>query len=264
METLAEVLNGFLHSFGFSEGMVFSAATIRSGICFCLVAVVILSVIRGVKGKSKVSLENYLLSLFFACAVAIFVTLYAFVSVRYIDRYNLPILVFAFLIMALNLRDLSWQIKWKKLACIGVTAMLVLNSVITYRSYTQLDYTRELREIEQILSQSDYHAGYATFWNANVLTELSNGEIDVYDWCDGNETSMSTVRDVNQTYEWLQLTSHKTETPEGPVFLLFRPFEYDASNWKEGMKLENLLYQSEEYIVYGYDSYDRMVEEIYR
>lgn len=36
-------------------------------------------------------------------------------------------------------------------------------------------HTKELEEITDYLEEKEINTGYATFWNANILTELSDG-----------------------------------------------------------------------------------------
>ena len=67
-----------------------------------------------------------------------------------------------------------------------------------------------LEEVCDWLTEQGYTRGCATFWNGNVMTEWSSGQIEVW-----------VVNDFNtmEPYEWLQKTSHAT-LPEEPVFLL--------------------------------------------
>lgn len=60
------------------------------------------------------------------------------------------------------------------------------------------------------LMEQGYSQGIATFWNSNVLTELSNGEIEM--WTVGN-------LETPYPQTWLQSTAHDA-FPEGPVFVL--------------------------------------------
>ena len=69
------------------------------------------------------------------------------------------------------------------------------------------------------LEEQGYTRGYATFWQANVLTELSDGAIEVWQVEDLASLKMR---------PWLQKTSHAAP-PEGRVFVLAGPGEIDRS-----------------------------------
>ena len=60
------------------------------------------------------------------------------------------------------------------------------------------------------LVENGYKEGFATFWNANVLTEASNGQIEVW--------SLWNLKESN-IYEWLQKVSHSTAYPKGKCFV---------------------------------------------
>lgn len=85
--------------------------------------------------------------------------------------------------------------------------------------------------------------GYATFWNANVLTEITDGEIDVYsveNWSTG---------DFNA---WLQRKDHRDWAPVGSIFAIFTT--QDLENGVPGCDEEHLFYSSDDLCVVIYDS----------
>ena len=93
------------------------------------------------------------------------------------------------------------------------------------------------------LLENGYTQGYATFWNANVLTELTDGQIEVFaveNW------------DTGSMNPWLQRKDHAQRTPEGRVFAIFRASELEAG--VPGCDEEHLIYASDELAVVVYDS----------
>lgn len=125
------------------------------------------------------------------------------------------------------------------LALVGV--FLAGNAV--YRDRDLNTYGTELEDIAQYLLDEGCTQGYATFWNANVLTEITDGEIEVFaveNWDNGR---------IN---EWLQRTDHLERTPEGRVFAIFRAS--DLENGTPGCEEERLIYASDELAVVVFDS----------
>lgn len=78
----------------------------------------------------------------------------------------------------------------------------------------EVDETAEFRNIVAALQNEQYTEGYASFWRANIVTELSNGSIDMRDWQDSGGEQHITVASIDDTYKWLQLVSHDYTRPE--------------------------------------------------
>lgn len=137
------------------------------------------------------------------------------------------------------------RMKWMRvvpmLALVGV--FLVGNAA--YRDNDMNTYETELENIAQYLLDEDCVQGYATFWNANVLTEITDGEIDVYtveDWKYG---------DYN---EWLQRKDHEGWEPVGGIFAIYSADDY--ANGVPGCEEERLIYASDTLCVAIYDSHE--------
>ena len=128
---------------------------------------------------------------------------------------------------------------WLRLALVAV--FLTGNAV--YRERDMNTYATELEDIAEYLLDEDATQGYATFWNANVLTELTDGQIEVFaveNW------------DTGSMNPWLQRKDHAQRTPEGRVFAIFRASELEAG--VPGCDEEHLIYASDELAVVVYDS----------
>ena len=95
--------------------------------------------------------------------------------------------------------------------------------------------------------------GYSSYWSANVLTELSNGEIEVWCFHDNNVTK--------NMFEWLQLTKHSKEKPKGKVFVILNKDEIENVEFKEYDKL-NKIYSDKNRAVYIFDSYEELVNNL--
>ena len=118
----------------------------------------------------------------------------------------------------------------------------------TLHAQKDYDCTSELNKITDALEEGEYLNGYGTFWNGNVLTELSNGKIDAYVWREK----------IDDLYHWLQFVSHDYIKPSGKVFMLLKGSEKDLVSWANNLSKASILYQSDEYVVFGFDSYEEM------
>lgn len=109
-----------------------------------------------------------------------------------------------------------------KMQGVRILSLLMISAVffVQARVYTKNDLRSSMSEDEEAaawLAQQDYTAGYATFWRANLLAELGNGQYEMYvyqDWTDG------------ELYPWLQSKDHLESYPDGPVFVYIDDYEY--------------------------------------
>ena len=124
----------------------------------------------------------------------------------------------------------------------------------------------ELETVAEFLSQSEYDNGYAVFWNANVITELTNGKEEMYAWFDSNPDGQNfkNTTSVNDMFRWLQQTEHVSVPPSGKVFTLYSNDEIEHCNWKSYLRDSDIIYQNNTFKIYGYESYDSMVKILHQ
>ena len=71
-------------------------------------------------------------------------------------------------------------------------------------------------EVADWLVDNGYTHGFATFWNGNLLTEASDGRLEVYVFDQWEDAGL---------FKWLQKKSHWTQLPEGKVFVFIEGVE---------------------------------------
>jgi len=118
------------------------------------------------------------------------------------------------------------------------------------------NYTIELNEIVEVLTNKGYKNGYSYFWNGNVINALSNGKIDMRVWGHGEEKTEE-LSNIDQVYKWLQRKDHEITKPDGKIFVILRTSdELYNSKLVEKLNWNNVLYNSDYYTIYGFNSYD--------
>lgn len=162
------------------------------------------------------------------------------------QRYWIPIVPFLLIYIGIYIKKANKN----KLAILLVLCMFGV-SYNAVKIYT--DNTAEIarQELVDYLESNNYTQGYASFWNANVITELSNGEIDV--WCGDITFNMDSTYKL---FDWLQDKRHFTEEPKSnKVFLLIntRVDDIDGSSIEEYLGFEKGTYK-----VYLFDSYEQI------
>jgi len=223
------------------------------------VALTVASVRHVIRHPQAYSEEEQTLPWFFLAAVLVFCGLYLMTDATYNARYALPVAVFALPVIAVYLNRLPWRPGWKEACCLLLAAAVAFNAALAYHELLQKDGTGELRTITRLLQSDGYTEGYASYWNANVVTELSNGEVDVRCWGSNNTNELT---DIDQVKLWLQVKTHQTTVPEGPVFVLFNNRERNAFTIVSRMSEQAILYRSDEYVLYGYASYSALKSDL--
>ena len=105
-----------------------------------------------------------------------------------------------------------------------------------------------IKQVCEWLEYQNYTKGYSSFWTGNILTELSNGKIEVW------VTETGTM----QFNQWLQSTAHHTPPQGGPVFVLVSAEEYQKMPY---LTKEHLEYGDEQWYVFVYDSAQEILQK---
>lgn len=198
------------------------------------------------------------LALFFLAAAVMHIGLLSLTSMPRNAYHFLPISVYALPLAACALKRLPWP-KRARAALAGVLAcLLAATSAVNYPYFSQRDVTYELRMALESLQAEGYDCGYATFWRANVLTELSGGEVEMYSLggpYDGPEA-------FDNLFPWLQLKAHATEPPEGKVFVLLSKYEGETSlPVFSRLDPSHAVYESPYLIALGYESVEALRQD---
>lgn len=254
LENVIRVLNDWLAFWGYRGGLAFSKIIIHNALALLLIFSLFFAVWRCVK-IPDVPYEQQLLMLMYGTGMIIYVALFAVTNMAYHNTYHLPLSLFG-LILSLSIIDTGFfEKRWRQLCAWLMILALIGCGALEYRKFSHIDRTAEFRVIANQLVEEDYSAGYGPFWCGNILTELSDGKLDMYVWDDyGTE-------DVNEMYHWLQEKRHDTETPEGRVCVVLEAKVADRYPVYQWLSEDKLIY-SGDHLVYGFESYDEMIAHI--
>ena len=261
-DRISQVIFDLLTSLGFTTGDL----TVKNLVSNCCFGILLLLTLWAVSvGLRQTSGSCFrLLTVFFICNTAVFILLYTLTDMPYTARYNFPVIIFSFplITMAIHEADLKMMpaVSRQILSFILMGSVLIKSGIV-HSDLRNFVKTPPVHEVAEFINNSDYRYGYATFWNGNVLTELTNGKAEMYLWrSSGNDGSeFSSTKDPDDLYEWLQKTEHVTSPPDGKVFVLYRKNEIEHCGWKEHILPEDLIFETEEYEVYGFESHDEMM-----
>lgn len=179
--------------------------------------------------------------------------------------YWLTAVPFVFPVLQLEGETEHFSLKFtRKLAAIAFSCCFVATSIGATMQFFSSGYriNPHLETICDWLVGQGYTQGYATFWNGNVLTEWSNGQIEMWVTEDFNDMEM---------HQWLQKSSHQ-QPPEGQVFLITTQEELEKMGLSQLYWWSNVVYEDDSsqwlskvghYLVMTYKNYDDMMNAIH-
>ena len=148
----------------------------------------------------------------------------------------------------------------KKGAAISLIFLLTIVCGINYYKKTEANAENskniEMIEIADFLLQNGYENGYSTFWNGNILTELTDGQINV--WVLGRDNPVRDIENLTDYFLWLQYKSHLTDHPVGKTYMLFDTDENEKFTICKALPNDHIIYHTGDYVIYGFDTYEEL------
>lgn len=262
-EKAGELLMGIVHGYGYTEGpAVFFA--VLANICALLILVCIVHYYVNVfaKNESRTAEERILAELVLLMVVVYFL-LYLFTDLFYEECCVLLFTVFAAPLICFSLTHYEPEENggfpvWKgMIPLLGLLAVFVAG-IATYSNLAGTDKTSTLKEISEELVSQGYDSGYASYWNGNIMTELSDGRFEMFNWDD----YVTEKIDVEELYLLNQPISHEEKKPEGKVFILLSTQEEGECPLVRYLTEENEAARNEEYVAYGFNDYEDMLSSL--
>ena len=140
----------------------------------------------------------------------------------------------------------------KQVFCVGLIVLTFTCGIQGYKEFANMPNrsdsrcNNEFAQIVSILKADQYSSGFATFWNGNVLTELSDGDLDVWIVSDFDDRTTQSP----DLFLWLQDKSHEQTLPSDKSFIIWSREEYNAYHNQNFEYIGRELYRSEGYVVY--------------
>ncbi len=186
--------------------------------------------------------ERLFAALFFWSALALNVFVFVFTTSTMVPRYYLTVFVFVLPALAffLEREERLWD---RLLAGVLLCLCLGLGPGKTILSYVTTDKNAERRDVAEFLEET-YDFGYATYWNANIVTELTGGRVEVANILDPEGLQFFTWSTPKRYYE--------EGYHPGRVFLLLT--EEEAERFADAKAVRNgqQVYADGAYVVYEY------------
>ena len=192
-----------------------------------------------------------MLSTFFWAALLLNVFVFIFSTSTMVPRYYLTIYIFLLPLLCFYFESEEKLFdRTVVLAILAICMALATGKVVL--SFVTTDKNLDRRKAAVVLQAEDLHFGYATYWNANVITELTDGKVEVANVGDAQSLEF---------FRWSSPKKYYDEAHNGRVFLLLTAEEYDKARDAATVKAGEVIYQQDGYLILVYESQEKLLEK---
>ena len=226
-EMMQQALGGLARLMGYSEGSVLLSvhglASVGALLLPAAAAVLMGRALKAARRDGNNALRVGVLTL--AMSAAITALSFVLLEDLYLNRYWIPLMTLGAPVMAACLSHETNAPLRRGCALLFAGVVIASSAMQITGTMKHPEITDVQRERAAFLQENGLTFGYATFWNANVITDLTNGEVEAVSIAIGQNAR---GQGVPRTTEWLEVQADRQmERPDQPVFLLLTQAEGD-------------------------------------
>ena len=248
-ERIQNAFGCLLMLFGYIPDKGFlSARGIISMISFALVVIFIICIVASLKKEKS---DRAFLTYFVVISFIVNVFVFVFTTSTMVPRYYLTIFMFVVVITTVYLEGEHYRFDKIIISCL-LCACLTLATAKTVYSFITVDKNESKRAVAAFLDDNDYNFGFATYNNGNIITELTNGNVEIANIWDPENMSIFTWSSPAKYYE--------KDYHQGETFLLLTIEEANAYKEATVVKKGEKIYDDGEYVVLIYEDTAKLFE----
>lgn len=256
-------IRSLLTILGYRSGeSLFSQALLPNVLSLILLILSMYCVIYVICNRGRFAAQQQIAAYFYLCSVMALGLLYCLTTMQCSAYHSIQAAVHGLPLIFMCFGDKEFHGRTGRKIILGIICLTLLWGAIHYNDMRKEDETRGQRECAKYLVDNGYTCGYASFWNGNVMTELSNGKLEMWVW----EEQCAQLEDPDKIVTWLQSKTHDQPPSQGKVFVLLSANEDYYCEFAANLGQDNIVFKTsaytegaiDEYIIYGFDSYDEM------
>lgn len=201
-------------------------------------------VFRGSRG------QRFFVALFLAVAMAVNLFVFVFTTSTMVPRYYITILIFALPVLAFYMEGKEPALDRLAIGSL-LAACFLLGSAKVTLSFLTVDKNEGKRAVAAFLEENGYDFGFATYWNANIMTELTDGAVEIGNISDPEELAYFKWSSPSRYYE--------DGYHQGEAFLLLTAEEMEEYSGAEALQAGELVYQAGGYAVFLYENTEELM-----
>ena len=222
-------------AFGFLGGILF--VTVRSG--------------RLLSGERKAPAHHRFLLWFFVTAFVLNTFVFLFTTSTIVARYYITVFLFALPLLCIYYEHEKMPLD-RLLLTVFLCGALCLTTAKCVYSFVDKDKNENKRPVAAYLEEKGYTFGYASYWNGNIITELTDGAVEI-----------ANIREIDRMdmFTWSSPVVYYQEGyHNGKTFILLTAEEAAEYARLPVIAAGEVVYEQQDYVVLHYDS----VEELWR
>lgn len=180
-------------------------------------------------------------------------------SSNYNSSYWIPLLPFSFILLSVRYcyeRTNKTELLSNTFLAFVISATVICGiyttkSPVPLLAGSPISTDAEILAPAKWLVQNGYTQGYGTFWNSNIITELSNGKIEMW----SVQASADDQMDTLTTDKWLQSTEHDSSSPAAGFFIIAAKYEENEHTAPRLLQMkDHIVYDQGNYRIYSFSS----------
>ena len=249
--------------FGFTPGSPLLSVrgffSIASLIGTCVLFGAVFKIFRKKEPRDK----PLFLPVFFLISVVFNVFVFVIVDKPVSSRYFIPFLVLFVPLAALFFDYAGKTYVYKKRAAFvcGITLFIVVQACLNFQSLALTDSNSARKGYIQNIIDNKLDFGFATFWNANVTTELSDGRVEMAGLVSGPRTG-SGASPFKLLDLLIPVKYFDPSWYEGEAFLLLTSSEWDTVRRNSSFSGRAPDYEDGEFVILRYPSAKQIYSNI--
>lgn len=250
-ERLQNTLGSLLMLFGYIadkaflslRGLVTLAAFILLGLCiYFAVKSRKLAALAAEEKQEDTAVARHFLYVFFLIAFVLNTFVFLFTNSTVVDRYYITVLIFILPLIAVFFEKETMALD-RLVAGVLLAGCLFLGTAKVVYSFVATDKNEDTRAVAGFLEENGYEFGYATYWNANIITELTDGKVEV-----ANITAPESM----EFFKWSSPAKYYTaEYADRASFLLLTAEEAEEYSGSQAADKMVKVYEEKNYVVFG-------------
>lgn len=254
----SQVISGSLDSFlGYCNGVPFFSLKGIGNLCvFLCVFIMMVSFIFAFKNFSRKTSAYTMYFRYTICNILINYLVFiftdgAFSSDIFVARYCGPVLIHGLLLVFLCLDNIQVKRYQHSLYAVLI-GIFTLLSTVHFGEMLNIDLNECRNGSLEYIKEQNMEFGYATFWNANISTELTDGFVKiapVYNF------------DTMAPFHYLTIADYEKENyTDKKCFILMTVQEYENSSSSPVLSGGIMEYRDDFFVIYTYPNSEKVYE----
>ena len=211
---------------------------------------------------SKTEQGHQFMPVFFAISVVFNIFVFIIVTRAITERFFIPFMIFYIPLTAILFEHAEKTYgRQQRIAIIcGIILFIIGQGCLNFHSMIARDYNTGRKGYIQYLADNELNYGFATYWHANVTTELTNGRIEIAGLDPGFSSGYG--RQFRFTDSLMPVNFFDRFYHQGESFLLLTSTEWDMARGRASFSGRTPDYEDEHFVIFRYPSAEIIHREI--